>query len=45
MLDKTDDIALAARDWLAAFEAALTTQDAALDRLFIPTAIGATCWR
>jgi len=34
MLDKTDDIALAAGDWLAAFEAALTTQDAALDHLF-----------
>jgi hypothetical protein len=34
MLDKTDDIALAARDWLLAFEAALATQDHALDRLF-----------
>jgi len=34
MLDKTDDIALAARDWLAAFEAALGLQDAALDQLF-----------
>ena len=34
MLDKTDDIALAARDWLLAFEAALGTQDQALDHLF-----------
>jgi len=34
MLDKTDDISLAARDWLAAFETALTTLDAALDHLF-----------
>jgi putative flavoprotein involved in K+ transport len=33
MLDKTDDIALAARDWLLAFEAALT-EGAALDHLF-----------
>jgi len=34
MLDKTDDIALAARDWLAAFEAALCGDDAALAQLF-----------
>jgi cation diffusion facilitator CzcD-associated flavoprotein CzcO len=34
MLDKTDDIALAARDWLVAFEAALSAEDAALDQLF-----------
>jgi putative flavoprotein involved in K+ transport len=34
MLDKTDDIALATRDWLLAFEAALATEGAALDHLF-----------
>jgi putative flavoprotein involved in K+ transport len=34
MLDKTDDIALAARDWLAAFEAALSSDYAALAQLF-----------
>jgi cation diffusion facilitator CzcD-associated flavoprotein CzcO len=34
MLDKTDDVALAARDWLAAFEAALAKPGAALDHLF-----------
>jgi putative flavoprotein involved in K+ transport len=34
MLDKTDDIALAARDWLVAFEAALCCDDAALAQLF-----------
>jgi putative flavoprotein involved in K+ transport len=34
MLDKTDDIALAARDWLAAFEAALSAEGAALEHLF-----------
>jgi putative flavoprotein involved in K+ transport len=34
MLDKTDDIALAARDWLLAFEAALSTDAAALNQLF-----------
>jgi cation diffusion facilitator CzcD-associated flavoprotein CzcO len=34
MLDKTDDIALAARDWLLAFETALATEGVALDHLF-----------
>jgi cation diffusion facilitator CzcD-associated flavoprotein CzcO len=34
MLDKTDDIATAVRDWLLAFEAALGVRDAALDQLF-----------
>ncbi|WP_036048064.1 NAD(P)/FAD-dependent oxidoreductase [Bradyrhizobium sp. Tv2a-2] len=34
MLDKTDDIALAARDWLLAFETALAAEDSALDQLF-----------
>ena len=34
MLDKTEDIALAARDWLAAFEAALSTDGATLEQLF-----------
>ena len=36
MLDKTDDIALAARNWLVAFEAALSTDRAALEPLFHP---------
>jgi len=34
MLDKTDDIALAARDWLRAFETALCTDGSALEQLF-----------
>jgi cation diffusion facilitator CzcD-associated flavoprotein CzcO len=34
MLDKTDDIALAAREWLATFEAAAATPGSALDQLF-----------
>ncbi len=34
MLDKTDDISIAARDWLAAFEAALATPGGGLDHLF-----------
>ena len=46
MLDKTDDISIAAENWLAQFETALAeADDAALKACFTPTAIGATCWR
>ena len=34
MLDKTDDLSLATRDWLLAFEAALATPDGQLGQLF-----------
>ncbi len=34
MLDKTDDVSVAARDWLLAFEAALASKDDALEQLF-----------
>jgi putative flavoprotein involved in K+ transport len=34
MLDKTDDVSVAARDWLLAFEAALASKDDALKQLF-----------
>jgi hypothetical protein len=34
MLDKTDDVSVAARDWLAAFEAALASADGVLEHLF-----------
>ena len=34
MLDKTDDISIAARDWLTAFDAALAMQDGQLGHLF-----------
>src|SRR6185437_4753628 len=34
MLDKIDDVSVAARNWLAAFEAALASADGALEHLF-----------
>ena len=46
MLDKTDDISVAADNWLAQFEDALPERSmACLKACFMPTAIGATCWR
>ena len=41
MLDKTDDISIAARDWLMAFEAALATPGGNLEQLFH----GESFWR
>ena len=46
MLDKTDDIAVAAEHWLASSRAALSDADEARWRgCSIPTATGATWWR
>lgn len=45
MLDKTEDISIAAADWLAQFESALAAPDGVLESLFIPTVSGAMCWR
>ena len=46
MLDRTDDIAIAADNWLTQFEGALAKPGEGCSKpCFIPTAIGATCWR
>ncbi len=46
MLDKTEDISVAAENWLAQFESALAApDDGSLERLFHPTVSGAMCWR
>ncbi|WP_024505965.1 NAD(P)/FAD-dependent oxidoreductase [Bradyrhizobium sp. ARR65] len=41
MLDRTDDVSVAARDWLAAFEASLASPDGSLEHLFC----GESYWR
>ncbi|WP_407178286.1 flavin-containing monooxygenase [Bradyrhizobium sp. STM 3562] len=41
MLDRTDDVSVAARDWLAAFEASLASPDGSLEPLFC----GESYWR
>ena len=46
MLDKTDDVSISAENWLARVrKRARKPGDGSLKRCFIPTAIGAMCWR
>ena len=46
MLDRTDDIPIAAENWLAQFETALAEpDDGLLKTLFHSEVIGVMCWR